>query len=126
MTLDISKERSNRSFTDFNDLRQRVEDISDTDVQSLQNVGFYVEMITVVSEITNRGHGTKQVLDRFTTWIVLTTVCPGRQSDVYRPEPKLSPVSMVIYTSAYHVTILLKNLKNEGLEEPQDVVLKEW
>jgi hypothetical protein len=80
----------------------------------------------VVSEITNRGHGTKQVLDRFTTWIVLTTVCPGRQSDVYRPEPKLSPVSMVIYTSAYHVTILLKNLKNEGLEEPQDVVLKEW
>jgi predicted nucleic acid-binding OB-fold protein len=59
LALAILNERSNRPFTDFNDLRQRVQDISDAHVQSLQNAGFYVEMIAAVCEQTNRGHGTK-------------------------------------------------------------------
>ncbi len=52
-----------------------------------------------------------------------TAVCAAQQSAACRPEAKLPAVSMAIYTSAYHVTILLKNA---GLEEPQDAALKEW
>jgi hypothetical protein len=114
LALTILNERSKGSFTDFNDLRQRVQGISVAHVQSLQNAGFYVEMIAAVCE-QMVGHSTKQVLDLFAAWIVLTAVCAAKD--------KLTAVSMAIYTSAYHVTILLKNA---GLEEPQDAALTEW
>jgi len=122
LALTILNERSKRSFTDFNDLRQRVQDISDAHVQSLQNAGFYVEMIAAVCE-QMVGHDTRHVLDLFAAWIVLTAVCAAQKSAACRPEAKLPAISMAIYTSAYHVTILLKNA---GLEEAQDAALKEW